>query len=85
MECAKCRELARAFEFRLGKYMEARSTAYYRVCTELAAHKNVDMERARNDLEEHQFVCVSALKGQTVFGATPTALVAAKKAVVTSS
>ena len=58
VDCVKCRELRQDFEFKLGKYIEARSAAYYRVSTELAAHKNVDMERARNDLEEHQFVCV---------------------------
>jgi hypothetical protein len=60
VDCAKCRELRQALEFKFGEYVEARSNAYYRVSTELAAHKNVDMERARNDLEEHQFVCVSA-------------------------
>jgi hypothetical protein len=41
--------------------MEARSAAYYQVSTELAAHRNVDMERAKNDLEEHQFVCASVV------------------------
>jgi hypothetical protein len=62
MDCLKCGELRQAFEFKLGKYIEARSAAYYRVSTELAARKNVDMERARNDFEEHQFVCVSVAK-----------------------
>jgi cytoplasmic iron level regulating protein YaaA (DUF328/UPF0246 family) len=57
MDCVKCRELRQVFEFKLDKYIEARSAAYYRVSTELAAHKNVDMERARNDFEEHQLVC----------------------------
>ena len=61
MDCVKCRELKQTFEFKLGKYIEARSAAYYRVSTELAAHKNVDMERAKNDLEEHQLVCVSVV------------------------
>jgi hypothetical protein len=55
-------ELEQAFEFRLGKYIEARSAAYYRVSTGLAAEKNVDMERARNDLEEHQLICVCPLR-----------------------
>ena len=64
MECVKCRELRQALEFKLREYVEARSAAYYRVSTELAAHKKVDMERARNDLEEHQFVCVSAGKSE---------------------
>jgi hypothetical protein len=62
MDCVKCRELRQTFECKLGKYIEARAAAYYWVSTELAAHNNVDMERARNDLEEHQFVCVSVAK-----------------------
>ena len=61
MDCLRCKNLERAFEFRLGKYIAARSTLYYRrVSTELAACKKVDMERARNDLEEHRLICASA-------------------------
>jgi hypothetical protein len=62
MGCLTCMNLRQAFESKLGKYVEARSAPYYRVSTELAAHKNVDMERAWSDLEEHQLVCVSAGK-----------------------
>ena len=62
MDCSTCTHLRQAFESKVSKYIEARSAAYYRVSTELAAHKNVDMERARNDLEEHQFVCLAAAK-----------------------
>ena len=61
MDCLKCRNLEEAFESRLSKYIEACSAAYYRVSTQLAAKKNVDMERARYDLEEHQFICVYAI------------------------
>ncbi len=53
MDCLECKNLEEVFESRVSKYIEARSAAYYRVSTELAAKKNVDMERARNDLEEH--------------------------------
>ena len=53
MDCLECKNLEEVFESRVSKYNEARSAAYYRVSTELAAKKNVDMERARNDLEEH--------------------------------
>jgi len=60
MDCIKCKNLEEAFESRLSKYIEACSAAYYRVSTELAAKKNVDMERARYDLEEHRFTCVYA-------------------------
>lgn len=62
MDCLTCMDLRQAFESKLGKYVEARSAAYYRVSTELAAPKNVDMERSWSDLEEHQLVCVSAAK-----------------------
>ncbi len=57
MDCLICKDLKRAFESRRSEYIEARSAVYYRVSTELAAYKNVDMERAKSDLEEHQLVC----------------------------
>jgi hypothetical protein len=44
------------------EYIAARSAAYYRVSTKLAAYKNVEMERAKSDFEEHQLVCFSAAK-----------------------
>jgi len=60
MDCLICKDLERVFEFRHNEYVEARSAAYFRVSTEFAACKNVDKERAKSDLEEHQLVCVSA-------------------------
>ena len=62
MDCLKCVDLEQAVEFRLSEYVEAHCAAYYRVSTELAAKKNVDMERARNDLEEHKLICASPLR-----------------------
>jgi hypothetical protein len=59
MGCLVCKDLKRAFESRREEYVDARGAAYYRVSTELAAQKNVDMERAKSDLEEHRLVCVS--------------------------
>lgn len=59
MNCLKCRHLEQVFESRLGEYREARLSPFYRVSSELAAKKQVDMERARNDLEEHQLTCSS--------------------------
>jgi hypothetical protein len=59
MDCLKCTNLEQALEFRLRKYSEARSAPFYQVSTELAAKKKVDMERARNDMEEHQLTCLS--------------------------
>ena len=62
MDCLICKDLERALELRRSKYFEARSAPYYRVSTELAAQKNVDMERTKSDLEEHQLVCVPPLR-----------------------
>jgi hypothetical protein len=63
MDCLICKRLERAFESRHSEYIEARSAAYYRVSTELAAYKNVALQRAKSDMEEHQSVCVSAASG----------------------
>ena len=62
MDCLVCKELERVFESRHSEYIEARSAAYCQVTTEFAAYKNVDKERAKSDLEEHQLSCVSAAK-----------------------
>ena len=59
MDCSICKDLERTLKARYSKYIEARSAAYYRVSTELAARENVGMERAKSDLDEHQLVCVS--------------------------
>lgn len=58
MDCLICKDLELTLDFRCSKYFEARSAPYYQVSTELAAQKNVDMERAKSDLEEHQLTCV---------------------------
>ena len=59
MDCLTCTNLEQGFDFRLSKYSEARSAPFYQVSTELAAKEKVDMERARNDMEEHQLTCPS--------------------------
>ena len=56
MDCPICRDLERAYKADLSDYGVARSSACYRVSTELAAQKNVDLERARYELEEHRLV-----------------------------
>ena len=53
--------MKRAFVARFYEYREARSSACYQVTTEFAAQKNVDMERARYELEEHHVVCVAVV------------------------
>jgi len=61
MNCPICRDLKRAFSARVDAYREARTSTYFRVCTKLAAQKNVDMERARYELEEHRLVCAAVV------------------------
>jgi hypothetical protein len=55
--CLQCKELTRVFEFKLAGYVKARAAPFYRVSTELAAIKQVDMERAKSELEEHRLAC----------------------------
>ena len=62
MNCPVCRDLKRAYEATVSEYMEARSSACFRVCIDAAARKNVEMQRARYELEEHSCGCVSAAK-----------------------
>jgi len=64
MECLICKDLERAFVSSRSKYIEARSAAYFRVSTELAAYKNVDMERAKSALEDHLAVCAFATEAR---------------------
>jgi hypothetical protein len=62
MGCIICASLEQAYIARLSEYIEARASACYRVSTRLAAQMNVEMERARYELEEHQSVCVSTVQ-----------------------
>jgi hypothetical protein len=57
MSCSICENLERAYEAMNSEFIEACSSAGYSVCTKLAAQKNVEMERARYELEEHRSVC----------------------------
>jgi hypothetical protein len=61
MDCAICRNLEGAYEAAFGEYLKARASAGYRVSTMLAGQKNVEMERARYELEEHRSVCVTTV------------------------
>jgi hypothetical protein len=62
MKCLVCANLERAYLARMSEYIEARSSAGYKVSTRLAAQINVEMERARYELEEHQAVCFPAVR-----------------------
>ena len=61
-DCPTCRGFERAYEAAYGEYIEARQSASYRFCTKFAAHKGVDMKRARYELEEHGVECISAIR-----------------------
>jgi hypothetical protein len=58
VNCLTCRELEQAYEAAFSEYAEVRASALFRICSNLAARKNVDMERTKYDLEEHGLVCL---------------------------
>jgi hypothetical protein len=60
MRCLICRSLELAFEAKQIEYNEAGSLAYFQVSKKFAAYLNVEMERARTELEEHRLLCLSA-------------------------
>jgi hypothetical protein len=64
VKCLVCADLARTLQVMLASYVEARSAAFYRVCSDIAAKREVDMERAKTDLLEHQIACASAIRGE---------------------
>jgi hypothetical protein len=64
MNCSECKDLYRAFERTLIRYEEARSAAFYQVSTRIAVRKHIALERAKNDLREHQQVCPWAIIAQ---------------------
>jgi hypothetical protein len=70
MSCLICRYLENVLESRRSEYIEVRSSACYRVCTKPAAFMNVDMERAKEELEEHKSLCASAARELVLVPAT---------------
>ena len=55
--CPECESLNQVFESKLTAYLAARSAVLYQISTEFAARQQVDMERAKNDMEEHLSIC----------------------------
>jgi hypothetical protein len=60
--CLECEHLNRVYESKLTRYLAARSAVLYRISTKFAAKQQVDMERAKNDMEEHLSTCPSLPK-----------------------
>jgi hypothetical protein len=80
MNCSECTYLNRAFESAHIKYVEARYARFYRVSTEIAAREQVDMERAKTDLQEHQSMC--SLRRDPAIGADNQAVVHSRRVVI---
>jgi hypothetical protein len=57
MNCLECTALDRTLKAALARYTAARSSAFFRVSTEFAAMNQVDMERAKTSIQEHELVC----------------------------
>jgi hypothetical protein len=65
LDCLECKDLDRVLKLTLASYREARSAPFYRVCTDVAARKEVDMERAKTALHEHQLACPLAIMDES--------------------
>lgn len=57
MNCVECAALDRTLKAALARYVEARSSAFFRVSTEFAAMNQVDLERAKTSIQDHKLVC----------------------------
>ena len=57
MGCPICSTLEKAFEAGQSEYIKALCAPYHQVCKRFAAYKNVELERARIELEEHRMMC----------------------------
>ena len=62
MGCPICSTLEQAFEAGQSEYINALCAPYHQVCKRFAAYKNVELERARIELEEHRMVCAIAAR-----------------------
>ncbi len=61
MGCIRCQNLESAIEALQSEYNAALDSACYRVCRRSAAFIRVELENARNELEEHRSVCTFAV------------------------
>lgn len=60
MGCSECRELWKRFEVATARYEQALNASFYLVSPHIAQHEYVRMQRAQNDLQEHQHDCAWA-------------------------
>lgn len=85
MGCPVCKRLERTFEGWNTECIRARSSLYCTISSRFAAYDNVEMERARSELDVHRSVCVfvvteaagkrpaSAARASTISPARPSA------------
>ena len=66
MNCLECAALDRTLKASLARYVEARSSAFFRVSTEFAAMNQVDMERAKSSVQEHGLACPFAAQAEPI-------------------
>jgi hypothetical protein len=62
MICPRCHELERALQVVQCDYCEAVASTFYRISVKFAAYKRVELERAKNELEEHRLLCARGVK-----------------------
>ena len=60
MPCIVCQNLKAAFDGRRRAYIEASASASGQACHQFVAYLNVELERAKAELEEHRLMCLSA-------------------------
>jgi hypothetical protein len=62
MRCPICDDFERALVDRTSEYRKARSnTVYCRISSRFVAYSEIEMARARSELEIHRSVCASAI------------------------
>jgi hypothetical protein len=58
VDCPVCKRLERTFEGWNSECIRARSSLYRSISTRFAGYDNVEMERARSELQMHRSVCL---------------------------
>jgi len=62
MSCPICNDFEHALEDKTSEYHKACSnTVYCHISSRFIAYREIEMERARNELETHRSVCASAV------------------------
>ena len=60
MICTRCDELERALQVGQCNYCEAVASTFCRINIKVVAYKRVELERAKNELEEHRLIAHQA-------------------------